>query len=170
MPGDEEILKYTLDVSDVEAKAARLQELLEQIKAKRAAKEDTSELEAQASKEIDGLSKLADKEKEAAGATEELVEQKDRLGAVTRVLGTRFSGMVGDLGGVIELLMEGGKAAIAFGGGLAALTVGIIVIQKVRDALREAREEQEKWNQAVLEGKQAAIERAGPRRSPRWPG
>ncbi|GAG44833.1 unnamed protein product, partial [marine sediment metagenome] len=77
MPGEEEILTYTLDVSDVEAKAGRLQELLEQIKAKRAAREDTSELEAQAGKEIDALGKLADKEQETAGATGDLVKQKD---------------------------------------------------------------------------------------------
>jgi len=162
MPGEEEILKYTLDIGDVEAKGQRLQELLEQIKAKRAAKEDTSELEAQVGKEIDGLGKLADKEQEAAGTTEELTKQKDKLSSVMRVLGSQSAGMVGDLGGVVELLMQGGKNALMFGGALAGITAGVMAVQKLRDALREAREEQEKLNQAALEATLGAVERGGP--------
>jgi len=162
MPSEEEILKYTLDLSDVEAKAARLIELLEQIKAKRAAGGDASELEAQVSKELDGLGKLAEKAKETAGATEELLKQKHKLAAVMRTLGSDSSALVGDLGGVIELLMQGGKSAITFGGALAGISAAVIVYQKLRDAIREAVEEQERLNQKVLEGTLAAVERGGP--------
>ena len=158
MPGEEEILKYTLDVSDVEAKGQRLQELLDQIKAKRAAKEDTSELEAQVGKEIDGLSKVVGKEKEAAGATQELVQQKERLGATMRVLGSSSSALVGDLGGVVELMMQGGKQAIMFAGGLAGITLGVAAVRRLKEEWEAAAKAVDDYNQANLERKVAAIE------------
>ncbi|HUU97084.1 MAG TPA: hypothetical protein VM487_15200 [Phycisphaerae bacterium] len=161
MPSEEEILKYTLDVSDVEAKAGRLNELLEQIKAKRAAGGDASELEAQVGKELDGLGKLADKEKEAAGATEDLLGQKQKLTAVVRLLGGEFSRVVGNLGGVVALLTSMGPAAA----GATAALVGISVVtagyQKFNEELQKAIDKQTELNQKVLEGKEAAIERGG---------
>jgi hypothetical protein len=158
MTGEEESFKYKLDISDAKAKAEELKQLLEEIKAKKAAGQDTSELEAQYAKEIDGLSKVSEKEKQAAGTTEELVKQKDRLGAVTRVLGARFSGLIGDLGGVIELLIQGGKSALMFGAALAGITGAVAVVRKLKEELKAAAQAQEELNQKVLEHKAAAIQ------------
>ncbi|HUU98546.1 MAG TPA: hypothetical protein VM487_22660 [Phycisphaerae bacterium] len=153
MPHEEEILKYTLDVSDVEAKAARLNELLDQIKAKRAAKEDTSALEAQVGKELDGLGKLAEKEMETAGATEELTKQKQKLTAVARLLGGEFSGAVRDIGGMVELLMTMGPVAAGAAAALAGISVATAAYQKFREELEKAIEKQKELNEAVSAGK-----------------
>jgi hypothetical protein len=155
---EDEILKYRMDISDVEATAQRLNELLEQIRAKREQGEDTSELERQVTKELDAVGKVTSKEKEAAGATEELVKQKERLGSTVRMLGGRFSGFLGDLGGVIELLIQGGKHAIAFAAGLAGITVAIAAVQRLKRALEEATKAQEDLNQKTLEYKATAIQ------------
>lgn len=50
---------------------------------------------------------------------------------------------------------RGGKAAIGFGAATAAVTAGILIYQRLRDAIKEAVEEQQKLNEAVHEGQQA---------------
>jgi len=153
MPSEEEILKYVIDKSQAEAQLDQLQQRLEEFKAKRAAGEDTSEIEAQINKQITGLGKLADKEQETAGATEDLVKQKDKLSSVMRVLGGQSAGMVGDLGGVIELLMSMGPAAAGAAGALAGITLATAAYQKFNEEMKEAIQLQRDHNQAVTEGK-----------------
>ena len=65
--------------------------------------------------------------------------------------------MVANLGNVVELMMSGAKSAMAFGGALAGVTAGVLIFRKIRDALREAREEQEKLNDAVAKQQQAKL-------------
>ncbi len=51
MAEEKEILKYELDITDVESKTARLVQLQEQIKEKRGKGEDSSEVEKQFARE-----------------------------------------------------------------------------------------------------------------------
>lgn len=149
MPNEEEILRFKFDLTDVEAKVKRLQQLLEEIKAKRAAGEDVSKLEVQFNKELDGLSAVTRKQEQASTSTQDLIKQKEKLANVVQLVGGRFSGMIGALGGVVELLLAGGRAAIGLGAALIGLTAGIAVIQKIRDAAKEATEHQERFNEAA---------------------
>lgn len=157
MADEHEILKYSFDITDVEAKAQRILELQQQIATAKGKGEQTTELESQLNREIDGLGKLGTETKKTTGATEDLVRQKDKLAGVTRVLGARFGGMIGDLGGVVELLMQGGKAAVAFGGALAGVSAGVILYQKLKQSITEAIEEQEKLNAAVAAQQEARL-------------
>jgi hypothetical protein len=154
MAAEEEILKYRLDVSDVEAKAQRLNELLEQIKAKQTTGGDTSELEAQFGREFEGLGRLISKQKEGAGSAEELIKQKEKLAAVTRVLGGNFSGMVGDLGGIIELMLSATPAAAGMAAALAGITFAV-------KAIKEYRAEVEALEAKLKEMEQARREAGG---------
>jgi hypothetical protein len=159
MAGEEEILKFTIDKSDADAKLADLEQRLENLKAKQAAGQDTSELEAQFAKEADGLERIAKREKEGAGATEDLVKQKEKLTAVISSLGGQFSGLAGNLGSVIELMLKGSHTAIGLGAALAAITLAISLYQKLKDSIKESVEEQQRLNEAVAEGNREAAER-----------
>lgn len=131
--------------------------LTEEITAKRAAGQDVSELEVKLGREVDALGKLGQKEKEAAGETENLLRQKDKLANVVSVLGGRFGGLVGQLGGVVEMMMRGGKAALGLGAGLAVVTTLITAYQRFTAAVKRAVEEQERLNQAITKQKYAQM-------------
>ncbi|MFH1730335.1 MAG: hypothetical protein ABIF82_01640 [Planctomycetota bacterium] len=146
--GETEVFRLDLDTSQIEKKAARVEQLVADIKGKRAKGEDVSDLERNLNKELDGLGKLAAQEKKAAGSTEELTKQKEKLGAAVRVMGGQFSGAVGDVGGLVELLMSGQRAAIGFGGALAGLTAVISVVGYIRAEFAKLREEQEKLDES----------------------
>ncbi len=144
MSSSPEIMSYKLDITDVEAKAARMQDLLGKIASGRAAKQDTSELEKQLLGEMDALSKSTGKTKEAESAIQTLVRQKEKLGSVVSVLGGQFGGIVGQLGNIVELFVSFGAAAVvpaATVASLAALTLGY---NQLADAIRRAVEERDR--------------------------
>jgi len=120
---EKEVLRYELDVTDVEIKAQRLAALVAEFKAKRAAGGDMSELEAAMQREMGGVERVAGKQKEAASATAALTHHKRELASVVGILGGRFGGLVGQLGSLISLLFSGSVAAVALGAALAAITV-----------------------------------------------
>jgi hypothetical protein len=155
MSEQREILKYEVDSSDAEAKARELVALFGKVNAAAAAGEDTSDLEAQAESLAGGIGKLAGKEKEAASATKDLLQNKEKLAAVVRTLGGRFSGLIGDLGGVVELLTQGGSAATLFGIALAAVAAGTSIYVKWKRDLQELIDLQLKYN-ALISARQAA--------------
>lgn len=152
MADQKEILRYEFDITDVEAKTAKLRQMMDEIKAKRGAGEDTSELEAQFHKEADALGRSTQATKQASGATEDLVRQKDKLANVVSLVGGQFGGLVGQLGNVVELIMRGGKAAIGFGVALVALAAGAKVFRDIKAAAEEAAKAQERYNEAVRAG------------------
>ena len=104
MAKETEVFKLDLDTATLEKKAARVEQLMSDLKGKRGRGEDTTETERQLHKELDGMAKLGQQEKKAAGTTEELVKQKEKLGSAMRVVGSSAGGMVADIGGVIELM------------------------------------------------------------------
>jgi len=117
--------------------------------------QEAGALEAALGRELEGLGQVAQAQQQAAGAAGALTRQKQRLSGVVGLLGGQFGGMINRVGYVVELLLAGSKATLAFGAGLAGLTVGVSAINAVRDALREARAEQERFNQAVTDRKRA---------------
>ena len=148
-----EVLRYELDITDVESKTRKMEELLVQLKAKRAAGDDTSELEAQISREADSLTNVTKAWRRCGDATEDVIRQKDKLAQTVSLLGGRFGGLVGQLGSVAELLVSAGRAAIGFTVALAGVTGVIAIYQKLRDELRKTVEEQERLNEAQRQGK-----------------
>ncbi|MFH1749111.1 MAG: hypothetical protein ABIG44_18930, partial [Planctomycetota bacterium] len=150
MADEHEILKYQLDITDVESKAQRILELQQQIATARAAGEQTNELESQLNKEIESLGKLGEQEKKAVSTTDELTRSKDKLANTVTLVGGRFGGMIGQLGGVVELLASGGKAAIALAGALAGLAIGNKIFAGIEEAARKATEAQKALNEAIL--------------------
>ena len=144
MANDEtQIYRAELDISDFNTKADQLEAKIAQIRKGRANNEDTSALEKDLAKEFDGLANVIRQQEKAGASTEDLLKQRERLGAVVRSLGGSFSGLIGDLGGVIELLMSGSGAAVAFGGALAAVGAVSAVINRVKTEMAELRKEQE---------------------------
>ena len=154
MSNETEVFRFDLDTSALEQKAARVQKLIAEIKEGRASNRDVSELETSLAKELDGLAKLGQQEKKTGEATKELLQQKEKLGAVMRVAGSQAAGLVGDLGGVLELLMANSKAALGLGAGLAIFTTVTSVLHNAREAMRKLREEQDQLidRAAVLKG------------------
>ena len=134
MAEDREIYRVELDVADVEAKAQRVVKLLGDIQQKRSRGEDTRELEKSLEGEVSGLSQLITREGDATRSTEDLVKHKEKLGAVVRILGGQFSGMLGDLGSIIQLFQSGGKAAAAMAVSLAAMVGGSFLWDKLKES------------------------------------
>jgi hypothetical protein len=153
-----EVLRYELDISDVEAKAKRVQELTEQIARGRTGGKDTAELEHALSAELDGMGRLARQTGQSASETTKLVRQKQRLAQVVSLLGGRFGGLVRQLGSMVEMLVAGGRAAVGFGAALAGLTVAVGAINSIQAALRQLREEQEQLNQSIADFRQKQAE------------
>jgi len=148
-----EVLRYELDITDVESKTRKMEELLVQLKARRAAGEDVSELEAQISREAEGLTNVTAAWRRCGNATEDVIRQKDKLAQTVSLLGGRFGGLVGQLGSVAELLVSAGRAAIGFGVALASITGVITLYQHLKHEIAGAVEQQEKLNEAQRQGK-----------------
>lgn len=155
----DEILKYSLDITEVEAKTQRLSELLAQIKAKRGAGEDTSELEQMYGKELAGLEAIVPAQKRTAGGAEELLRQKEKLANVVQLLGGRFGGLVGQLGGVTELLLAAGPAAAGTAAALAGVTALIAGYQAYRKEIDETIAKEKELRDARLAQSEKALQR-----------
>jgi hypothetical protein len=153
MGTEREILKYEFDLTDAEAKAKRLQQLTDQIRAGRSSGGDTSELESQFNKELSGLGKLAEKKKEDAGATEKLLGQKEKLAQVVGMLGGTFGETAGRLGGLVQMLFSAGPAAAAAAAGMAALTIAVNIVKSIQAELEKA--------EALLKRVEGARRKAG---------
>jgi len=158
MPDETEIFRLDLDTSQIERKAARVEQIVADIKTKRGKGEDVSDLEQSLNKELDSLGQLAQQEKRATTTTEDLVKQKEKLAAAMRMVGSQSSGLVGDLGGVIELVMNGQRAVIGLAGALAALGAVVGVVQHVRAEFQKLREEQERIDQTYQKMKQGFMD------------
>ncbi len=158
MAESREVYSVELDVSDFVRKAEVIEKKLAEIEQARKEGRDTSELEQTLAKELDGLGKLVDKDDEASHATKELLSQKEKLGAVVRSLGGQFSGMIGDLGGVVELLISGSKAAMMFAGALAGITALTALVGKLKQEWQEVVDKQREAIEAWRQMRQAALE------------
>lgn len=148
MAEEREILRYEFDISDVESKVVRLKQLQEEIAGKRQEGGDTSGLEQELMREVDGLTQLRRKQNEASHSTEELTRQKEKLANVVNLVGGSFGPLVGQLGDVVELMMSGGTAAMGLGGAMAGLAAISVAAETLRDRLAEANAEVEKLAEA----------------------
>lgn len=157
MPEEREILRYELDISDAERKAEDLQRTLANIETTRASGGDSSSLEKQAIREGEALGALTGKAEETGEATKDLLRQKEKLGAVVRILGGRFGGMVSDMASVVELMKANSAAAGVLGAALAALAIGATFYSKMRADLQALIELQREYNQLITESQTAAL-------------
>ncbi len=155
-----EILRYSLDLSEVESGAARLQQLIGEIGRRKAAGQETLGLEEQLQREVAALGRLAPQTKQAASATDELLKNKERLASVVGLLGGQFGGLVSQLSNVIALAGTGGKLLLGFGGALAVVTVGIELYQRFSASIKEAVEQQQKMNAALDEANMSRLPQA----------
>jgi len=161
MASSPEILPYKLDITDVEAKAARMVDLMQKIAAGRAAKTDTSEFERQLESEMVLLNRSKGKTEESANAVQTLVKSKEKLGSVVGLLGGQFGGMIGQLGNVIELFIALGAAAAVPAAVIAGITLVVGLLNQQAEAARKAAEEVKKLDDAEKQrrdaGKAAAL-------------
>ncbi|MCC6360402.1 MAG: hypothetical protein IT450_16810 [Phycisphaerales bacterium] len=148
MSSSPEMMPYKLDITDVEAKAARMQDLLGKIASGRAAKQDTSELEKQLLGEMEAMSKSTGKTKEADSAIQTLVKQKEKLGSVVGLLGGQFGGLIGQLGNVIELFVVFGTVAAVPAALIAGVTALVGLYNSQAAAMKEAADEAERLLEA----------------------
>lgn len=139
-----EILPYRLDITDVEAKAARMQDLLGKIASGRATGQDTSELEKQLLREMEAMSKSTGKTKEADSAIKQLVSQKEKLSSVVSLLGGQFGGIIGQLGNIVELFFVFGKAAVLPATAIASVTAMAVGYNQLADSIKRVIEERDK--------------------------
>jgi hypothetical protein len=146
---EREILKYELDLTDFEAKAARAQQLVEQIKAKRTAGGDSSELEQQLGKELEAFQKLVPSQKEAKDATEQLIASKHKLASVVSLVGGQFGGEIGQVANLVSILGTAGTTVGGVAAGLAAMAILIQVFRSIAEEAKKATEQQWKFNDAV---------------------
>lgn len=144
MPIDETIGRFDFDVSAAEAKARRLMELVDELKRRTAAGGDVGGLQVEIERESAAIAKLTAGQKEAAGAADDLLRNKQQLSAAVSLLGGRFGPMIGQLGSIVELMGSLGLKAGVVGASLAALTG---MVQWAADLKRE------------LEGAAAAMEK-----------
>jgi len=151
---EREILRYELDLADVEAKAQRLRVLTEQMRAATAKGENTDELQQQIQNEVNALASMGAEQKKAASTTEELIRSKEKLTSVVALMGGTFGGTVGQIANMIGMLVAANPAIAAVAAGLAGLTLGLQVYESLAEAAKKAREEQEKYNEAVAAGQQ----------------
>lgn len=79
MAENTEVLRYQLDLADVEAKASRMQALLANIGKARAAGEDTKGLEEKLNKEVAGWEKLAQGQKKAGDEAIDFDRKAEKL-------------------------------------------------------------------------------------------
>lgn len=154
MAEEKEILRYELDLADVEAKAQRLRILTEQMRAATAKGENTEELQQQIQGEVNALASMGAEQKKAASTTEELIRQKEKLTSVVGLLGGSFGGTVGQIANMIGMLVAANPAIAGVAAGLAALTVGIQIFKSIQDEAKKATEEQERYNAAVAKGQE----------------
>jgi hypothetical protein len=153
MPDEQkEIWRLELDPSQMERAVQRVLDLTEQIKAKRAAGGDATALEAELQTQVDFLRQLQHEKKQDANATQDLMRAKGQLAAVVNLLGGSFGGLIGQLGGVIQLLTTMAPTAIAAGAALAAIAIGKKYFEDIKRAAEEAAKAQEAYNDAVREG------------------
>lgn len=147
-----EILRYELDLADVEAKAQRLRLLTEQMREATSKGQDTGELQKQMQGELDGLASMGIEQKKAATSTEELIRQKEKLTSVVSLLGGSFGGAVGQIGNMIQMLMAANPATLGLAAGLAGLTLGVQVYHSLAEEAEKAAAAQRAYNDAVAAG------------------
>lgn len=155
MAGQPEVMRYELDITDVQAKAARIQDLLGKIASGRARGVATDELERQLENEFNALAKSTGKTKEAQSSIEQLIKQKEKLGSVIAILGGQFGGFVGQLGNVAELFINLGRAAVLPAAVIAGVTLLAKLWHDASEEARKAREEQDKLAAAEERRRQA---------------
>ena len=115
MADEREILKYQLDVSDVEAKVARVNQLTASITEGRARGEDTSVLEQQLGRELDAMGKIAPATKKAGDEMFDFDRKGEK--AAKSILGL----LNPSLAQAVDLLIDVGEGAAHVSGSLAAM-------------------------------------------------
>ena len=139
-------LKFTADVTDVEKKLAAIEkqatELGKAVKAGTATKDQSNGVQQQ----TQDLAKLSRTTKETANSTKELLQQKDKLGNVLTLTGSKLGGYAGSLGNVLELTTVLKPATIALIGAM----VGISVIEKIWSGIAAKMEKAKKITDALI--------------------
>ncbi len=167
MAEEREILRYELDLTDVEAKVARVQQLIQEIGAQKAAGRDTSAAEQQVHVQLAGLSAAAglrDAEAMArsSGATEELVRQKAKLAAVVNMVGGQFGGAVQQVGSLVALLTTATPVVGGVALALAGVGAATAAWRHMREEIEKANAELRKFGagqRALIEEKRGPLER-----------
>ncbi|MCC6360401.1 MAG: hypothetical protein IT450_16805 [Phycisphaerales bacterium] len=140
-----EVMRFELDITDVQAKAARIQDLLGKIASGQATGQGTDQFESQLTKEMEGLSKSTGKTREAQTALDGLLRNKEKLSSVVAILGGQFGGMIGQLGNVAELFTSVGSATslatMAAAGGAAGVAALATWWRMAADAARAYNDE-----------------------------
>lgn len=149
MADEKEILRYQLDISDVEAKAARIQQLVADIARTQAGGGNTAELEATLGREVVGLANFARESNRAGGAAGELIRNKQKLAAVVAMTGGEFGGLVSRLGTVVTLLLSMGPAVAGVAAGLAGLSIAQGVWRGIAEEAERARKAAEDYRTAL---------------------
>jgi translation initiation factor 1 (eIF-1/SUI1) len=156
MAEEREILKYELDLTEFEAKVARVAQLTEQLKTKRAAGADTAEVEQQIVVEVQGLERVAAVHREVENvtrkggtATEELIRSKQKLASVVSLVGGQFGGEIGHLANLVALFTTAGPLIAAVAAGLAGLGGLVQVFRSIAEEVKKANAELEKFNAGV---------------------
>lgn len=120
----EELLKFKVDISEVESKLARIKALQEEVTKVRAAGGDTSPLDAELNKEIVSFGKLGQVGRQSAGGVNELVKSHRDIAGVAELAGAKLGPMVGNFADLFQVVASGNPALIAITAGLAVATLG----------------------------------------------
>jgi len=155
MAEEKEILRYELDLADVEAKAQRLRILTEQMRAATAKGENTEELQKQIQGEVNALGAMGIEQKKAASTTEDLLRAKEKLTSAVSLMGGTFSGATGQVANMIQMIISANPAVTGMAAGLAALTVGIQVYRSLAEEAEKAAKAQRDYNDAIEVGQKS---------------
>lgn len=157
MPEEKEILRYELDVTDVEAKLQKLQALLGELQAKRAAGQDTSAIEEELGRQTEAMTRSLGATEKTKSATDELSRSKEKLAQVAGALSGEFARSLGPIGALFELFQSGNTAVLGVGAGLAAVAAAASYYKSVADHAERAAAAQERMNAAVQAGQLAKL-------------
>ncbi len=160
-----EVMRFVLDMSDVQAKAARMQTLLEEIGRGRAAGADVTGLEEQLDRELKGLAQSTGKTKEAQSAIDQLIGGKEKLASVVGLLGGQFGGYIGQFANLAALARSSSRATLTVAAMLAGLTAIKTIIDTIGSGAKDATKSlddvgrAEQLRQAAANTREAFIEK-----------
>lgn len=138
MAEEKNVYKFEFDISELEGKAKRVQELLDQITKGRAEGKNTAELEQRLMREFEGMEKFAKGAKHAKDETGEFKGKVDELSSGMQIFGGAIGGTLGNLGNFVHMLSTGGKASAAIVAALVSLAAGSAIYKQLARDAREA--------------------------------
>ena len=153
MPAEKEVMKYVLDITDVEQKSRRLDELLD--KQKKLASTGTADPALDA--EIKALQGVAVESDKAAKGLGKVADQNKTVAAGARGMARSFGGLGGLFGDIVASILEGSKALAGFIAAGLGITAVISVFKKLKAELRELIDLEREHNKVVAEAQAMAL-------------